>query len=132
LRYLLDTHSLSDLVRHPRGVVAQAIARVGESQVCTSVIVSGELRFGAAKSTSPRLREQVEAVLSAIEILPLESPVDRFYAQLRLALENTGTPIGPNDLLIATHALSDDLILVTANVREFSRIEGLRVQNWLG
>ena len=70
LRYLLDTNILSDLVRHPRGIVAQVIARVGESQVCTSVVVSGELRFGAAKSTSPRLLKQVEDVLSAIEILP--------------------------------------------------------------
>jgi len=130
-RYLLDTNVLSDLVRRPRGIVAQAIARVGESQVCTSVVVSAELRFGAAKSASPRLIEQVEDVLCAMDILPLETPVDAIYAQLRHALEQVGTPIGPNDLFIAAHALCENLILVTANVREFSRIDGLRLENWL-
>lgn len=122
---------LSDLVRHPRGIVAQAIARVGEPQVCTSVVASAELRFGAAKSGSLRLLKQVQAVLSAMEILPLEPPADAMYAELRHALERAGTPIGPNDLLIAAHALSEDHILVTANVLEFSRIEKLRVENWL-
>jgi len=130
-RYLLDTNVLSDLVRRPRGIVAQAIARVGESQVCTSVVVSAELRFGGAKSASPRLIEQVEDVLCAMDILPLEAPVDAIYAQLRHALEQVGTPIGPNDLFIAAHALCENLILVTANAREFSRIDGLRLENWL-
>lgn len=65
---------LSDLVRRARGIVAQAIARVGESQVCTSVVVSAELRFGSAKSASPRLIKQVEDVLCAMDILPLETP----------------------------------------------------------
>jgi tRNA(fMet)-specific endonuclease VapC len=128
---LLDTNVLSDLVRQPRGIVAQAIAKVGESQVCTSVVASAELRFGAAKSGSPRLLSQVDMVLSALEILPLEPPVDTIYAKLRHALEKIGTPIGPNDLFIAAHAVSEDLTLVTANVREFCRIEGLRVENWL-
>lgn len=131
LRYLLDSNMLSDLVRHPRGIVAQAIARIGDSQVCTSIVVSAELRFGAAKSASPHLIKQVQAVLSAMEILPLEPPTDAIYAELRLALERAGTPIGPNDLLIAAHALCEDLTLVTANVREFSHIEKLRVENWL-
>lgn len=130
-RYLLDTNVLSDLVRRPRGLVAQAIARVGEARVCTSVVVSAELRFGAAKSQSRRLSEQVEAILSALDILPLQPPVDAHYARIRAALERDGKPIGPNDLLIAAHALSENLTLVTANVAEFSRVEGLRVENWL-
>jgi tRNA(fMet)-specific endonuclease VapC len=130
-RYLLDTNVLSDLVRRPRGLVAQAIARVGESRVCTSVVVSAELRFGAAKISSRRLNEQVEAILSAVGILPLRPPVDAHYARIRAALERDGKPIGPNDLLIAAHALSESLTLVTANVAEFSRVEGLRVENWL-
>lgn len=70
-------------------------------------------------------------LLSALEILPLEAPTDRHYAQLRHHLALRGTPIGPNDLLIAAHALAADLKLVTANVGEFSRVPGLKVENWL-
>lgn len=103
-RYLLDTNILSDLIRLPRGQVAQAIAKVGESKVCTSIIVAAELRFGAAKKASPRLTAQVEAVLAAIESLPLEAPTDRVYGQIRTQLEQTSQIIGGNDLLIAAQA----------------------------
>lgn len=130
-RYLLDTNILSDLVRHPRGAVAQHIARVGESAICTSIIVTSELRFGAAKRDSERLTAQLETVLAATDILPLEPPTDRRYAELRLQLERAGTPIGPNDLLIAAHALAAEATLVTANRDEFARIEGLTIENWL-
>lgn len=130
-RYLLDTNILSDLVRHPQGVVARRIASVGESAVCTSIIVAAELRFGAAKRNAPRLTHQVEAILSAIDVLPLDEPADRAYAGLRWALEQAGQPIGPNDLLIAAQALASECALVTANVAEFSRVTGLQVVNWL-
>lgn len=131
LRYLLDTNIVSELVRNPHGVVTDHIARVGEESICTSIIVTGELRFGAEKRGSERLTFQLEAVLSAIIILPLEEPVDRQYARLRHHLEKAGTPIGPNDMLIAAHALSLGLTLVSANQREFSRVPGLAVENWL-
>jgi tRNA(fMet)-specific endonuclease VapC len=130
-RYLLDTNILSDLVRHPQGKVAQLIAARGEATVCTSIIVAAELRFGAAKRNAPRLTNQVELILAAIEVLPLDAPVDRAYAQLRLALEQSGLPIGPNDMLIAAQALANECTLVTANVGEFSRVAGLPVENWL-
>ncbi len=130
-RFLLDTNILSDLVRHPQGVVAQRIAAVGEAAVCTSIVVAAELRFGATKRNTPKLTRQVEAILSAMEVLPLDAPTDRLYAQLRWALDQSGQPIGPNDLLIAAHALAADCILVTANVGEFSRVAGLQVVNWL-
>jgi tRNA(fMet)-specific endonuclease VapC len=129
-RFLLDTNILSDLVRHPQGGVAQRIAAVGEAAVCTSIVVAAELRFGATKRNTPKLTQQVEAILSAMEVLPLDAPTDRLYAQLRWALEQSGQPIGPNDLLIAAHALATDCILVTANVDEFSRVAGLQVVNW--
>jgi tRNA(fMet)-specific endonuclease VapC len=70
-------------------------------------------------------------VLSVIEILPLTPPADRLYGDIRASLERVGTPIGGNDLLIAAHALASDCILVTDNEREFSRVEGLVVENWL-
>ncbi len=130
-RYLLDTNILSDLIRNPQGPIAARIAKVGEGSVCTSLIVAAELRYGAAKSPSTKLAGRIELILSALEILPLEAPVDRQYAALRHHLTHQGTLIGPNDLLIAAHALSNNLTVVTANVREFSRVPGLKVENWL-
>ena len=130
-RFLLDTNIVSDLVRNPQGIVAARIASEGESSVCTSIIVAAELRFGAAKLGSDRLTRQLEAILTAIDVLPLEEPVDRHYGAVRSLLERKGQVIGPNDMLIAAHALSLDCVVITANRREFSRVPGLRVDNWL-
>lgn len=130
--FLLDTNILSTLVRQPQGVVAQRITQVGEEAVCTSIIVAAELRFGAAKRGAPRLTQQVEAILAALPVLPLELPADAGYAHIRWVLEQAGQPIGPNDLLIAAHALALKYTLVTANEREFARVPGLTVVNWLG
>jgi len=130
-RYLLDTNILSDLVRNPQGLIAQKIASAGEGSICTSIIVAGELRFGARKLGSKQLTTQLDTILSAIDILPLEEPADHRYAELRAHLEKHGTPIGPNDMLIAAHALMLDCVVVTANEREFSRVPKLRVENWL-
>ena len=131
LRFLLDTNIVSDLVRNPQGVAAGKIARVGEDAVATSIIVAAELRYGAAKKASARLTRQLEAVLGAIETLPFEALADARYGDLRVALEKAGTPIGANDLLIASQALALDMVLVTDNVREFKRVRGLRMENWL-
>ncbi len=131
IRYLLDTNILSDLVRQPQGAVAARIATAGEETVCTSIVVAGELRFGAAKSGSIKLADRVDLILSALEILPLEAPADRHYGDLRHHLARQGTLIGPNDMLIAAHALSENLTVVTANAGEFSRVPGLKVENWL-
>src|ERR1700761_4957780 len=113
MRYLLDTNILSDLVREPQGQVARQIAKVGDAHICTSVIVAAELRYGTAKKGSAALTAQVEAVLGAIEIVPLDVPVSRVYGRLRLQLEKAGQPIGGNDLLIAAHALALGCTLVT-------------------
>ena len=131
LRYLLDTNILSDLVRYPAGMVRDRIATVGEESVCVSIVVAAELRFGAAKKNSKRLAQQIEAILSALPVLPLESPVDEHYAKIRAMLEAAGNPIGPNDLLIAAHARALGLTLVTHNLAEFSRVAGLTLENWL-
>lgn len=130
-RYLLDTNIISDLIRRPQGQVATKIAEVGEENVATSIIVTAELRFGAAKTGSRRLAAQVEAVLSALSVMAFAEAADRRYGLLRAQLERKGTPIGGNDMLIAAHALELDHILVTDNVREFERVEGLRIENWL-
>lgn len=129
--YLLDTNTLSDLIRQPQGRVADRIEEVGEENVLTSVIVACELRYGAAKRGSRRLTKQVEAVLSALAIRSLESDVERIYATIRAALEKKGTPIGAHDMLIAAHARALDAVCVTDNVAEFKRVPSLRVENWL-
>jgi tRNA(fMet)-specific endonuclease VapC len=131
MRYLLDTNIVSDLVRNPQGTIAQHIRKVGEGRVCTSIIVAAELRYGAAKKGSPRLSAQLEAVLGALEVVPFETPSDAAYGALRARLEQTGQPIGGNDLLIAVQALALGYTIITDNEKEFARVEGLRLENWL-
>jgi tRNA(fMet)-specific endonuclease VapC len=131
MRHLIDTNILSDLVRNPQGRIAVRIAGVGENAVCTSVIVAAELRFGAAKKGSARLSAQLERVLAGVQILPFEEPADRAYAILRAQLEIVGAPIGGNDMLIAAHAISLGCSVITDNERDFLRVQGLTVENWL-
>jgi tRNA(fMet)-specific endonuclease VapC len=130
-RYLLDTNVLSDLLRNPGGGAARRLAVVGEATVCTSIVVSCELRYGAAKSGSPRLSARVESLLGSLEVLALDKQADRHYAEIRLHLDRLGKPIGPNDLLIAAHALALGLTLVTNNLDEFARVPRLPLENWL-
>jgi tRNA(fMet)-specific endonuclease VapC len=131
MAFLLDTNIVSDLVRHPKGHIADRVARVGAQNVCTSIIVAAELRYGAVKRAWTQLSAQLEAVLGSIEIMPLEPPVDVVYGRLRAGLERSGRPIGGNDLFIAAQAMALQHILVSDNEREFSRIDGLSVENWL-
>jgi len=131
MRYLLDTNIVSDLVRYPDGRVAQHIRRIGDTQVCTSIIVAAELRYGAAKKQSPRLAAQIEAVLGGLEVLPWKAPVDVVYGMLRAQLERIARPISANDLFIAAHALVLDYTIVTDNEKEFAAIRELRHENWL-
>jgi tRNA(fMet)-specific endonuclease VapC len=129
--FLLDTNIVSELVRNPRGPVADRIRDVGEAEVCTSIIVAAELRYGATQTGSARLTAQLEAVLGALEILPLEPPADATYGLLRTRLERAGKTIGGNDLLIAAQTVSLGYSLVTNNEREFGRISELPLENWL-
>ncbi len=130
-RYMLDTNIVSDLVRSPQGRVFDRIAALGSDGMCISIITAAELRYGCAKKQSPRLLAQVEAILGSLDILPLDVPADAGYAGIRAELEAAGTPIGPNDLLIAAHACATGATLVTANASAFERVQGLRVENWL-
>jgi tRNA(fMet)-specific endonuclease VapC len=131
MRFLLDTNIVSDVVRHPQGRIAKRIAEIGEMQVCTSIVVTAELRCAAARKGSPRLEAQLESVLRAMEVCPFEPPADLVYGALRARLEEIGQPIGANHLFIAAHALALRCTLVTDNEREFARIKALRVENWL-
>ena len=130
-RYMLDTNVISDLIKNPKGKAAKRIARVGEDNICTSIIVAAELRYGCAKKGSERLLKSVEDLLAEIDVLPFESPADVEYGNIRSELENVGKPIGANDFLIAAHAAAVNATIVTANVDEFKRVRGLKVENWL-
>ena len=130
LRYLLDTNAVSQLVSRPGGELAQRIAALEPGSVAISVIVAAELRYGVNRRGSARLTERLEAVLSAIDVLPLEEPADRHYGAIRNDLERVGRPISRNDLFIAAHARALGVTLVTNNIREFSRVPDLVVEDW--
>ena len=130
-RYMLDTNIISDLIRNPQGKAAKRIARVGEDNIYTSIIVAAELRYGCARSGSKRLLKAVEDLLGEITVLPFDAPADAEYSAIRSELEASGTPIGSNDLLIAAHACASGATIVTANANEFKRVRGLKVENWL-
>lgn len=131
VRYLLDTNIVSDLMRRPRGSVAQRLAREGLEHVALSIVVACELRFGIARMPGHRLMPRLELIFGHLPVLPLDVPAEIHYAEIRRALEHAGTPIGPNDLIIAAHARALGATLVTDNVREFARVPGLAVENWL-
>jgi len=128
---MLDTNIISDLIRNPQGKAAKRVAKAGEDNICTSIIVAVELRYGCAKSGSKRLLQAVEDLLGEISVLPFDVPADAEYGGIRSELEAAGKPIGSNDLLIAAHAYATGATIVTANVNEFKRIRGLNVENWL-
>ena len=130
-RYMLDTNIISDLIRNPQGRAAKRIAKVGENNICTSIIVAAELRYGCAKSGSKRLLKAVEDLLGEINVLPFDVPADAEYGGIRSELEAAGKPIGGNDLLIAAHAYATGATIVTDNTDEFKRIRGLNLENWL-
>lgn len=129
--YLLDTNIISDLVRNPRGNVYRRIEQKGESAICTSIVVAAELRFGAQKRGLAALTERIENLLSRITVRAFDEPADRHYGLIRQRLQQQGQCIGPNDLLIAAHALSLNRVLITGNVSEFQRVPDLRIENWL-
>jgi tRNA(fMet)-specific endonuclease VapC len=128
---MLDTSIISDLIRNPQGRAAKRVAKAGEDNICTSIIVAAELRSGCAKRGSKRLVKAVEDLLGEINVLPLDVPANAEYGAIRSELEAAGTPIGGNDLLIAAHAYATGATIATGNTSEFKRIRGLNVENWL-
>jgi tRNA(fMet)-specific endonuclease VapC len=133
-RYLLDTNILSDMMRTPEGRAAQRLRSLltGDVSVhlCTSVIVQCELLFGLRRRTQPRWHTQYQRLMDSLDVMPLQADAVLHYAQLRTHLELVGTPLSPNDLLIAAHALALDATLVSADV-DFARVQGLTLENWL-
>lgn len=131
LKYLLDTNILSSIVREPFGKTAlKAVAR-GRDRICTSIMVAGEIWHGVEKTGATKLRQDVAAALAYVPILELKPPAELFYAKIRTSLQRAGTPIGGNDMWIAAHAMAEGLTLITDDEADFSRIEGLAIENWL-
>ena len=130
-QYLLDTSILTDLARHPVGLCSHRLKVVGNNAVFTSVIVAGEVQFGIDRYRAFRLLQQMERVMETIEVRPLQVDAIKFYSAMRTDLETRGLLIGANDLWIAAHALAEDAVLVSNDIREFSRINGLKVENWM-
>lgn len=129
--YLLDTNILIAALRR-RPEVAQRLESVPLSSMRLSAIVLGELEFGAEKSEhGERNRARLATLVQRLPLVGVDYDTTRHYAQVRTRLERQGTPIGANDTWIAAQALAIDAILVTDNEREFSRVPGLAVENWL-
>ena len=128
--YLLDTNTCVYAIKR-RPQVLRRLQERSPDDFAVSAITVAELRFGAAKSSRPtETRRSVDAFLKPFEVLPFGNDAASEYALLRLALEREGRPIGERDLLIAATAKSLGLIVVTHNVREFSRVPDLRVEDW--
>jgi len=131
--WLLDTNILSQVIKQPDGALGQRLRQVSDDHpdaLVTSVINECELRFGAARVNSVALPGKISKLLRLIPPLPLTVDVVSHYAAIRAHLERQGTPIGPNDTLIAAHALALGATLVTGDA-EFARVPGLQVENWL-
>jgi tRNA(fMet)-specific endonuclease VapC len=131
VRHLLDTNACVDYLtgRYPK-----LVARIQSSSpddLCLSSVVVAELQFGADHSARRRTNHgRIDALLDEIECLDFDLQAAASYGRVRAQLEAAGTPIGPNDMLIAAHALSRGLSVVTDNVAEFKRVKGLKVDNW--
>ncbi|MFZ5572621.1 MAG: type II toxin-antitoxin system VapC family toxin [Thermodesulfobacteriota bacterium] len=130
-QYLLDTNILSHLIRFPTGPVLNRLESILPASACTSIVVSAEIHYGLTKKGSASLTRQARRILKTIDVLPLEYPVDEHYGDIRTHLEKVGAPIGGNDLFIAAHARALGLILVTDNIKEFSRVPDLLIENWM-
>jgi len=132
MKVLLDTDITSYIFAHRDEHVRKRFLAFAIGDIGISTITAAELAFGSALNRSERNRRAVERALESLAILPFDLAAARAYGQVRTALHRRGTLIGPLDMLIAAHAIALDIPLVTNNVREFRRVPGLRVENWLG
>ena len=131
LKYLLDTNVAVDYFTGRYPSVAERLVSQPPDDVAISAIAVAELRFGADKSVRPAENHQrIDHLLEELSALDFETRAASAYGAVRFQLERAGTPIGPNDMLIAAQALAHSLIVVTDNTSEFSKVVGLSVENW--
>jgi tRNA(fMet)-specific endonuclease VapC len=127
--FMLDTDISSYIIKRRPSSLLEKFEKHGET-LSVSVITAAELRFGAEKPVRPKLTKLVEAFLDRLAILDWTNEVTRHYARIRSELERSGKPIGNMDLLIASHAVSQGMIVVTNNLKHFSNVRGLKVEVW--
>lgn len=130
MKYLLDTDSVSYALRGQGGVGSRIISQ-RPSELGISSITLAELRFGANRRRSRKLHRLIDTFISAVEVAPFDQAAAAEFGKLGSALAARGTPIGDFDVLIAAHAISLECVLVTNNLRHFSRVQGLEVESWL-
>ncbi len=128
---MLDTNIVSEVIKNPAGRVATRLVQQPAGVACISIVTAAELRFGARKVRSDRIWNKITDFTALVPVLPFDHPAEELYAEVCAVLEAAERPIGPNDIFIAAHALALGLTLVTANIGEFSRVPGLKVENWL-
>ena len=129
--YMLDTNICIYIIKQKPKDVIEKFRKLRNADICISSITYSELLYGAGKSTN--IAKNLIALtmfLSNIEVLPYDENASVDYGLLRAKLEKEGTPIGPLDMLIAAHAKSLNMTLVTNNLKEFKRVKGLKLENW--
>ena len=132
IKYLLDTNICIYIMNRRPIEIIHKFKQFNVGDIGVSTITVSELRYGATKSKNPKLnKHRVEEFLAPLEILPYDHNAANFYGEIRHNLEAKGEVIGPLDMLIAAHALSNDIVLVTNNEKEFQRVKNLRVENWI-
>jgi tRNA(fMet)-specific endonuclease VapC len=136
MKYLLDTNMVSYFLRGQFANLEQRILNTESEQLCISVITAGELAYGFARAAPSKrlisLRAKLNSLMEVIPTRALPPGVAGHYGKIRSTLEKKGTPIGGNDLWLAAHALAENLVLVTNNTKEFARVSGLKLENWVG
>lgn len=131
MKLMLDTNICIYLINERPASVLQRFAAHPVGDIGVSAITLAELEYGVSKSSRPaKNREALDQFVSPLEVAPFDRPATTVYGRLRAALEKKGSPIGSLDLLIAAHAVSLDVRLITHNVREFGKVPGLRIDDW--
>ena len=131
MKYLIDTNICIYIMNKRPVAVIEKFKKFEIGEIGISTITVSELQYGAAKSTYRKKNEvRLEEFLAPLGILSYDQTAARVYGDIRFQLEKHGKPIGPLDLLIAAHAVSQNLVLVTNNIKEFDRIKKLKVENW--
>ena len=131
MRYLLDTNICIYIINRKPAAVIERFRGFPLGDIGISSITAAELAFGVTKTGSVRNRTALEKFLAPLEIVAFSADAIWRYGQLRTGLERAGTPIGALDTLIAAHAVSLNVTLVSNNLREFQRVDGLRCENWV-
>lgn len=131
MKYMLDTNICIYIIKRKPPQILEKFTTIAQEDICISSITLAELEFGVCKSNNPiRNKLALMIFLAGIKILPFDSVAATDYGDIRATLEKRGTPIGANDLLIAAHARSLKLTLVTNNTKEFERVDDLKLENW--